>query len=165
MQPTASCTDSGGNSCPVEKTIGMPRFFAARARSRPGPLAGKPEVAEDQIDLFAVEQLDRVLETVERRDHLIAEVAEHHFIVEGGQRLILDDENPIDDALALPEQHPGPKYHVFAPATNEPETCAAASAAKQQFRARVRLRAKTGRSASPSCSPAPESPRAATSSG
>jgi Rieske 2Fe-2S family protein len=35
MQPSASCIDSGGRACPVEKMIAMPRFLAARARSSP----------------------------------------------------------------------------------------------------------------------------------
>ncbi len=51
---------------------------------------------------------DRIGEIVERRDDLIAVVAEHDFIVERGQRLVLDDEDSIDDPLALPEQHPDP---------------------------------------------------------
>jgi hypothetical protein len=83
--------------------------------------------------LLAVEPFDRVLEAVERRHDLITEVAEHGFIVERGQRLILDDENSIDDALTLPEQHPGSKDPCLAPATNETETCAAASARNNGF--------------------------------
>ena len=65
----------------------------------------QPNVAEDQMDLFAVQNLERLVEVVDRRDDLIAGVAEHIFIVERGQRLILDDEDALDDLLTLPEQH------------------------------------------------------------
>ncbi len=67
--------------------------------------AVQPDVGDDQMDLLALEQAKRLLMIVERRDHLIPEVGEHRFGVERGQRLVLDDEDPLDDPLALTEQH------------------------------------------------------------
>ncbi len=115
MQPSASCADSGGNLWPVEKTIGMPLFLRRAREIEAAALARKMIVAEDQVDVLAIQKLDRVLEAVERRDDLITEVAEHHFIVESRERLILDDENSIDDAFALPEQHSDPKTMASPP--------------------------------------------------
>ena len=73
----------------------------------PAALAAQPDVAQDQIDLFALERGDRFLEsscvaTTHSRPR------EHVFIVERGQRLVLDDEDTLDDPLALPEQHASP---------------------------------------------------------
>ena len=61
-----------------------------------------------RCDLLAFEHLERFVEVVDRRDDLVTGVAEDIFIVERGQRLVLDDEDPLDDLLALPEQHHGP---------------------------------------------------------
>src|SRR5881394_1889688 len=49
------------------------------------------------------------------RDDLITGVLDHHFIVEGGQRFILDDEDTLDDTLALPEQHAFPSRTNLVP--------------------------------------------------
>ena len=68
----------------------------------------KPDVAEDQVDFLALEHFDRLVEIVDRRDDLIAGIAEHVFVVERGQRLVLDDEDPLDDLLAPAEQHRDP---------------------------------------------------------
>ncbi len=67
--------------------------------------AGQAHVAEDQIHLLAVQCFDGIAEAIERRHDLITGVADQIFIVERGQRLVLDDEDFIDDPLALPEQH------------------------------------------------------------
>ena len=74
----------------------------------PGLLAAEAHVAEDQMDLLAFQHLDRLVEIVDGRDDLVTGVAEEIFIVERGQRLVLDDEDPLDDLLALPEQHRNP---------------------------------------------------------
>src|SRR5438552_7479374 len=60
------------------------------------------------MDLLALERLQRLVEIVDRCHDLIAEVGEHRLGVERGQRLVLDDEDPLDDTLALPEQHRHP---------------------------------------------------------
>ena len=78
----------------------MPRSLAARARSIPVWSLAQTNVAEDQVDLFAIEHGQRLVEVVDSRDDLIAGVAEHIFIVERGQRLVLDDEDALDDLLA-----------------------------------------------------------------
>ena len=85
MQPSASLHGFRRQFMPGRKDDRNAPFLRRPREIDARPLTGQPVVAEDQIDLFAVEQLDRVLETVERRDDLIAEVAEHDFIVEGGQ--------------------------------------------------------------------------------
>ena len=79
-----------------------------------------------RCDLLAIEHRERFVEVVDRRDDLVTGVAEHVFIVERGQRLVLDDEDPLDDLLTLPEQHRYPD-HDFAPATNEPSASSAAA--------------------------------------
>src|SRR5439155_22054642 len=71
-------------------------------------LTAQADVAQDQVDRFALDNLERIVELVDRRDDLIAGVAEDILIVEGGQRLILDNEDPLDDLLTLPEQHSDP---------------------------------------------------------
>ena len=77
--------------------------------------------------------LDRVVEIVERRHDLVTEVAQHHLIIECGERFILDYEDAFDDTLSFSEQHPGPtKPYVPTSATNESESCAAATHRKQQ---------------------------------
>jgi 23S rRNA pseudouridine2605 synthase len=79
------------------------------------PFAAQPHVAEDQIDLFAVERGDRFLEIVMGGDDVITGVAKHDFIVEGGQRFVLDDEDTLDDTLALAEQHGFPSRTNLVP--------------------------------------------------
>ena len=71
-------------------------------------LAAQADVAEDQIDLLARDDLERIVELIDRRDDLISRVAEDILIVECRQRFILDDEDALDDLLTLPEQHPNP---------------------------------------------------------
>ena len=90
-------------------------LILAHARDPGLSFTRQVKIAEDQVDVRAIQQFDGVLETVERRNHLITKVAEHHFIVESSERLILDDENSIDDAFALPEQHPYPKTMASPP--------------------------------------------------
>ena len=70
-----------------------------------GLVAAQPNVAENEVDPSPVHYRDGLLEIVVRRDDLIAGIFQHHFIVECGQRLILDDEHALDAALSLPEQH------------------------------------------------------------
>ena len=72
----------------------------------PRLLAAQADVAEDQVDLFALQDFERFVEIVDRRDDLITGVAERIFIVERGQRLVLDDQDPLDDLLPSPEQIP-----------------------------------------------------------
>ncbi len=67
--------------------------------------AVEANVGDDEVDLLTVEMIERLVKVVERRDDLVTEVGEHRFRVERRQRLILDDEDPLDDPLALTEQH------------------------------------------------------------
>ena len=124
----------------------------------------QPDVAEDQIDLLALEHLERFVEVVDRRDDLVTGVAEHIFIVERGQRLILDDEDPLDDLLALPEQHRHSDM-TSPPQRTKRRPVPQPAQSRRALCLRQPQDARTGRSASPSCSRAPESPRAAKSSG
>ena len=52
-----------------------------------------------------LENFERLVEIVDGGDDLVAGIAEEIFIVERGQRLILDDEDALDDLLTLSEQH------------------------------------------------------------
>jgi 23S rRNA pseudouridine2605 synthase len=71
----------------------------------PGLLTAQPNVAQHEVDFFTPQHLHGFLEIVDRGDDLISGVAQHIFIVECGQRLVLDDEDPLDDLLMSPEQH------------------------------------------------------------
>ena len=81
---------------------------------QPGSSAAEAEVAQHEIDSFGVQQSDGPFEIVDGRHDLIAKLGQHRFIVERGQRLILNDEDPLDDPLTLPEQHHAPKQDQFA---------------------------------------------------
>ncbi len=67
--------------------------------------AVEPNVGDHEVDHVPVESFNRFVEVVDRCDHLVTEVGEHRFGVERRQRLILNDEDPLDDPLALTEQH------------------------------------------------------------
>src|SRR5689334_23340331 len=82
-------------------------FLGGPCQFDPRLVLAQADVAKDQVDMLAFEQLERLMEIVDRGDDLVTGVAEHIFIVEGGQRLVLDDEDPLDDLLTLSEQHPG----------------------------------------------------------
>ena len=71
----------------------------------PGTFAGQAHIAQDKIDLLAVQGFDGIAESIEGRHDLISLVADQIFIVECSQRLVLNNEDSIDDPLALPEQH------------------------------------------------------------
>ena len=73
-----------------------------------GPIAAEPDIRQDQVDLLLVQRLDRIVEMIECRDDLIAGVRQQHFMVEGRERFVLDDEDSVDDPLSFPEQHPDP---------------------------------------------------------
>ena len=60
------------------------------------------------MDFLALEDFERLVEIVDRRDNVVPGVAEHVLIVERSQRLILDDEDTLDDLLAPAEQHEDP---------------------------------------------------------
>jgi len=77
--------------------------------------AMQPDVGDDQMHFLAFEMLERLVEIVEGRHHFIAEGAEHGFRVERGQRLILDNEDPLDDTLALTEQHRHSEQNKMTP--------------------------------------------------
>ena len=83
-------------------------------------LAMQPDVGDHQMDVIAFDFADRFLEIIEGRDYLIAEGRKHGFGVKRRQRLILDDEDPLDDPLALTEQHCNSNRDDRATATNEP---------------------------------------------
>ncbi len=97
-----------GKRWPVANSVGMPFFLAAWARSIPVWSLRRRTSLRIRCDLLALEHLERFVEVVDRRDDLVSGVAEHIFIVERGQRLVLDDEDPLDDLLTLPEQHRTP---------------------------------------------------------
>ena len=137
--------------------LGRPREVDARL------LLAQANVAEDQMNLFAVQHVERFIEVVDRRDDLITGIAEHILIVERRQRLILDDEDPLDDLLTLPEQH-SISNHDLAPATNQAPTGAEAAQRPPRCARHEPRDSAAGRSASPSCWRARESPRAAKSS-
>ena len=91
-----ACCKQGGNA-----------FFLSRFREvNAGLLLAQADVAQDKMHFLAFEDFQRLFEIIDRRDDLVTRIAEHIFVVERGQRLILDDEDPLDDLLALPEQHP-----------------------------------------------------------
>src|SRR4030095_3449900 len=71
----------------------------------PSLLLPQTHVAEHEMYDFTLEDIHGLIEIVDGRDDLVTGVAEEIFIVEGGQRLVLDDEDPLDDLLTLPEQH------------------------------------------------------------
>src|SRR6185295_2623305 len=87
-----------------------------------GLLLAQPHVAEDQMDFLALEDFQRFVEVVDRGDDVITGLAEEILIVERGQRLVLDDEDPLDDLLTLPEQH-----RYSAPMTSPPQRTKRAS--------------------------------------
>ena len=99
----------------------------AQARSRSARLRRRTSL-RIRCDLFALEHVERFVEIVDGRDDLVAGVAEHIFIVERGQRLILDDEDPLDDLLTLPEQHLGPRPMTSPPQRTKRKASAARSA-------------------------------------
>src|SRR5258708_34094716 len=72
-------------------------------------LTAQPDIAQDQIDRLSLDNLKCIVELIGRRDDLVPGVAEDVFVIERGQRLILDDKDPLDDLLVLPEQHADPK--------------------------------------------------------
>lgn len=74
----------------------------------PASLPRQPDVAQNQVDLLAIERRDRVGEPIEGCDNLIAGVGDHIFILECGQGLVLNDKDPLDDTLTFPEQHEFP---------------------------------------------------------
>ena len=61
------------------------------------------------MNLFALKHGERLLEVVDRRDDLITGIAEHVFVVECGQRLVLDNEDALDQLLTPAEQHENPE--------------------------------------------------------
>ena len=108
--PEAPDRDAGGLRVGVAgREQGRDPFFLGGAGQIDAVLlAAQPNVAEHQIDLLALQHLDRFVEAVDGRDHLIAGLAEHRFIVECRQRFVLDDEDTLDDTVTLPEQHETP---------------------------------------------------------
>ena len=80
----------------------------------PGSSTAEAQVAQHQIDSPGVEQSHRSVEIVDRRNHVIAKVGQHGFVVECRQRLIFEDEDTLDDPLTLPEQHHAPRQDQFA---------------------------------------------------
>src|SRR6185437_13946203 len=136
-------------SAGVRMTGGKQRRHALRFRG-PGELdsglvLAQPHVAEDQVDRLPPKHIHRVVEAIDRRDHLVTGVAEHIFIVERGQRLVLDDEDALDDLLTLPEQHCGTPINDTASETNEQAPSAAP--AKRRPHCACRATAKFGRTA------------------
>src|SRR4051794_27880211 len=69
-----------------EQGWNVPRLRVSREID-PGLLTAQPHVAEDEMDLFAVDHSQRLIEVVDRRDDLIARVLQDVFVVERGQRL------------------------------------------------------------------------------
>ena len=67
------------------------------------------------MDFLALEDFERFIEIVDRRDDLVPGIAEHVLIVERGQRLVLDDEDALDDLLAPAEQHGRPRQMTRPP--------------------------------------------------
>ena len=61
------------------------------------------------MHLFLIEHVQRLIEVIDRRNHLVTRIAKGSFIIEGSQRLVLDDEDALDDPPRLPEQHLTPK--------------------------------------------------------
>jgi len=70
-----------------------------------GLLFPQAHITENEVNLLPVENVEGVVEVIDRRDDLVSGVAQHIFIIERCQRLILDDEDTLDDLLTLPEQH------------------------------------------------------------
>src|SRR5690242_16666818 len=70
-----------------------------------GLLFPQAYITENEVNLLPVENVEGVVEVIDRRDDLVSGVAQHIFIIERCQRLILDDEDTLDDLLTLPEQH------------------------------------------------------------
>ena len=92
----------------------------------PGLLAAQPDVAQDEVDLLAFEHFERLVEIVDRRDNIIAAIAEHILILERGQRFVLDNEDAIDQLLTPAEQHSNDPKHDNNPETNKSATSAEA---------------------------------------
>src|SRR5690348_7768728 len=132
-----------------------------------GAIAAKPDVAEDEMHDLAFENAKGFLEVVNRRDDLIARFPEEIFIVECGQRLVLDDEYPLDDLLTLTEQHRNP-VPWLRPRNNQRNERPGVECRARKVGAELRLlshiKTPEGRSASPSSSLVPESRRGARSS-
>lgn len=61
------------------------------------------------MHFLSVQHIQRFIEVVDRGDDVVAGIAQDIFIVERGQRLILDDEDALDDLLPPPEQHGDPE--------------------------------------------------------
>src|SRR5256885_1567931 len=75
----------------------------------PRLLPTQANVAEDQMDLLALQNGERFIEVVDRRHDHISGVAEHIFVLERGQRLVLHDEDALDELLTSAEQHCYPR--------------------------------------------------------
>ena len=71
----------------------MPFAAAARATSRPSPSPLRLMSVSTRSICCARDHRRRVGEAVDRRDHLIAGVAQHMLVVERDQRLVLDDQD------------------------------------------------------------------------
>ena len=133
-QPTASSAASSG-AMPVANSTGMFRVLGDARQVDPAALAGQPDVGQDQVDLLAVERRDRIGIAIVRRDDLIAGFLEHGFIVERRQRLVLDDQDTLDDPLGLPEQHITPVGRTqWTRNERSARQCRAASAATTERR-------------------------------
>src|SRR5437868_6221953 len=97
--------------------------FCGIGELNPCLLPAQADVAQDQVDPLVLDNLQGIVELVDGGDNLVAGVAKDILVVERGQRLILNDEDPLDDLLALPEQHLDPNDP--ATATNQAQTSAA----------------------------------------
>jgi 23S rRNA pseudouridine2605 synthase len=83
-----------------------------------GLVLAQAHVAQDEVDVFTVEEFKRFFEVVNRRHDFVAGIGQHILVVERGQRLVLYDEDALDDLLALPEQHQHPTMTTPSQRTN-----------------------------------------------
>src|ERR1041385_526481 len=121
-----------------------------------GLLFPQSKVAQDQMHLGAFEHRKCFIKIVDRRNDLVSCVAEHRFIIEGGQRLVLDNEDPLDHLLTLAEQHLDPEQYDSTIETNnstygaaaeqDAPHCASRATAPRGKRATDRQAAGPGRS-------------------
>jgi 23S rRNA pseudouridine2605 synthase len=96
-------------------------LFGRGCKLDPGTITAQTNVAEDEVHDLALEHSKRLIEIVDGRDDFITGVTEQILIIKGGQWFVLDDKDPLDDLLALTEQHGEPRLMTpVSERTNRP---------------------------------------------